>query len=97
MSATQAWGGVASLILFVISFLGVHAVKLSSKGYSAYRQEEKKTERTAPSPEPKPTPPKQEQPAPVYYLVEKKRARKKPATEYTEPKRIRFQEEEEKV
>ena len=32
-------------------------------------------------------------PAPVYYLVEKKRVRKK-APEYAEPQRIRFDDEE---
>lgn len=98
MSSTQAWGGFATFILLIMSFVGVHAVKLSSKGYLLYRQEsetvkkEKKTE-SPPPPVEKPT--KQPQVAPVYYLVEKKRARKKPAVEYAEPKRIQFEKEKE--
>ena len=95
MSVKQAWGGVATLFLFVFSFVIVHAVKLSSKGYSLYRQEneEKKTEDPEPE-ESRQKPKPQAEVAPVYYLVEKKRVRKKPTAEYAEPKRIRLEEEE---
>ena len=44
LSAAQAWGGVATLLLFAFSFIAVHAVKLASKGYLLYKEEEKKKE-----------------------------------------------------
>ncbi len=102
LSATQAWGGVASFFLLIFSFVVVHAVKLSSKGYLLYKQEEKKRTDETPAekkPEQKPQPAEAkkqgppETPAPVYYLVEKKRVRKKPA-EYAEPQRIRFENDD---
>ncbi len=99
LSATQAWGGVATLLLFVVCFVAVHAVKLSTKGYTLYKKERQDTpapkeEKTAAEPaRTEKQSARRETPAPVYYLVEKKRVRKK-APEYAEPQRIRFDEEE---
>ena len=103
LSAAQAWGGVATLLLFAFSFAAVHAVKLASKGYLLYKEEEKKkadektpvgkksgeNEREEEREKPQDERPA---PAPVYYLVEKKRVRKKPP-EYAEPRRVRFDDE----
>ena len=100
LSATQAWGGVAVCILFLLCFVVVHAVKLSCKGLAIYKEEQSKQpneesqnrqggkEGDAPRQKPR-----QSAPAPVYYLVEKKRVKKKPSA-YDEPRRIRFEEEE---
>lgn len=103
LSAAQAWGGAATLLLFAFSFIAVHAVKLASKGYLLYKEEEKKkadektpvgkksgeNERESEREKPQDAQPA---PAPVYYLVEKKRVRKKPP-EYAEPRRVRFDDE----
>ena len=91
LSAAQAWGGVATLLLFAFSFIAVHAVKLASKGYLLYKEEEKNGENERESEREKPQD-AQPAPAPVYYLVEKKRVRKKPP-EYAEPRRVRFDDE----
>ena len=40
LSSTQVWGGVATFFLLVLCFVGVHAAKLSSKGYLFYKQME---------------------------------------------------------
>ncbi len=99
LSASQVWGGVATLLLFVVCFVAVHAVKLSTKGYTLYKKERQDTpapkeEKTAAEPaRTEKQSARREMPAPVYYLVEKKRVRKK-APEYAEPQRIRFDEEE---
>lgn len=99
LSATQAWGGVATLLLFIVCFVAVHAVKLSSKGYALYKKEQqKKTTPTTKKQSEKPPEPQQEKtpqtpPAPVYYLVEKKRIRKKPV-DYADPQRIRLENDE---
>lgn len=99
LSASQVWGGVATLLLFVVCFVAVHAVKLSTKGYTLYKKERQDTpapkeEKTAAEPaRTEKQSARRETPAPVYYLVEKKRVRKK-APEYAEPQRIRFDEEE---
>lgn len=96
LSASQAWGGFATFMIFVVSFVVVHAVKLSTKGYDVYRNEAEREKEINAEQEPQQTsslPPKQE-PVPIYYLVEKKRVRKKNTTEYAEPKRIRFSQEE---
>lgn len=99
LSASQVWGGVATLLLFVVCFVAVHAVKLSTKGYTLYKKDRQDTpapkeEKTAAEPaRTEKQSARRETPAPVYYLVEKKRVRKK-APEYAEPQRIRFDEEE---
>lgn len=99
LSASQVWGGVATILLFVVCFVAVHAVKLSTKGYTLYKKERQDTpapkeEKTAAEPaRTEKQSARRETPAPVYYLVEKKRVRKK-APEYAEPQRIRFDEEE---
>lgn len=99
LSASQVWGGVATILLFVVCFVAVHAVKLSTKGYTLYKKERQDTpapkeEKTAAEPaRTEKQSARREMPAPVYYLVEKKRVRKK-APEYAEPQRIRFDEEE---
>ena len=104
LSSTQAWGGVATFLLLLLCFVGVHAAKLSSKGYLFYKQmkndqdcaeqDEQPKQIPSVSTPKKPVQKRENAPAPVYYLVEKKRIRKQP-TGYAEPKRIRFQNEQE--
>ena len=71
--------GILYLFLtFLLCFILVHVVKLAYIGIKSLKKQ--------PEPEKKPTPEKE----PVYYIVEKKRARK--AT-YSEPKKIEFKKE----
>lgn len=87
LSGGQAWGGVATLFLFGLCFLLVHFVKLSLIGYGSLRKKsEKKQEKKA-------DPPPEKKAEPVFYIVEKKRVRKKPSYDYEEPKRIEFPDE----
>lgn len=72
--------GILYLFLtFVICFILVHLVKLAYMGLKSVR---KKPE---PPSEKKPEP----KPEPVYYIVEKKRARKS----YSKPKEIQFKKD----
>ena len=73
--------GILYLFLtFVVCFILVHIIKLAYIGLMSVR---KKPE---PPPAPKPEKP-QPKPEPVYYIVEKKRAKK---STYSEPKEIKF-------
>lgn len=75
--------GILYLILiFAACFTAVHVVKLAYIGFLSLRK--KKTE---PKSEPKPKPKPEKKQGPIYYIVEKKRARR--AT-YSEPKEIQF-------
>ena len=67
-------------LTFIVCFILVHIIKLAYIGLISVR---KKPE---PPPEPKQEKP-QPKPEPVYYIVEKKRARK---STYSEPKEIKF-------
>ncbi len=74
--------GILYLFLtFVVCFILVHIIKLAYIGLLSVK---KKPEKPAPAPKPEKPQPK---PEPVYYIVEKKRAKK--AT-YSEPKEIKF-------
>lgn len=74
--------GILYLILtFLFCFCAVHVFKLAYVGFlSFYKKQEE------PTPEPKKEK-KEKKPEPVYYIVEKKRARK---STYSEPKEITF-------
>lgn len=75
--------GILYLILiFAACFTVVHVIKLAYIGFLSLRK--KKTE---PKSEPKPKPKPEKKQGPIYYIVEKKRARR--AT-YSEPKEIQF-------
>lgn len=107
LAPSQVWGGIAFLLLFVVCFVLVHALKLSSLGYRVLH--ENPPEKSVPAPPPekpkkatKKTPAKRKKraktTAPVYYLVEKKRVKKTPEPEYYDyeyapPQRIRFTKE----
>ena len=82
-------GGLCALLLFLTCFAIVHLVKYAKIGWQT-SQNLPKTE-TPPQPE---TPKKEEKPAPssepIYYIVERKKARSK--HRYSEPKEIRFKE-----
>ena len=67
-------------LTFVVCFILVHIIKLAYIGLMSVR---KKPE---PPPAPKPVKP-QPKPEPIYYIVEKKRAKK---STYSEPKEIKF-------
>lgn len=98
LAPSQLWGGIAFLLLFVICFIVVHAIKLSSLGYKVLRESEKKPV-GSPEPEEK-TPAKRKKrrktAQPIYYLVEKKRVKNPPApdyeseAEYAPPRRVKF-------
>jgi len=69
--------GILYLFLtFLFCFILVHLIKLAYIGIRSLKK--------PPEEQKKPTPPKTE---PVYYIVEKKRARK---STYSEPKEIQF-------
>ena len=79
-------GGLLIFLLFLFCFVCVHVAKYAKLGWQTQRKKppEKK--------QPDPTPPKQEKPAvasePIYYIVERKKARAK--HRYSEPREIRF-------
>jgi len=75
-NAVMFMGILYLFLTFLICFILVHVVKLAVIGIkSLKKQPEPKPEKTEPKPEP------------VYYIVEKKRARK---ANYSEPKEIKF-------
>ena len=71
-----ALGFLYLIITFVVCFAFVHLIKLAVAGFLSLRNKK----------EPQPEPKKEKKPEPVYYIVEKKRARKT----YSEPKEIQF-------
>ncbi|MDE6868627.1 MAG: hypothetical protein K2J83_05770 [Clostridia bacterium] len=75
--------GILYLFLtFVICFILVHVVKLAYIGLKSVRKKpEAPKEKPAPEPKPK-------KPEPVYYIVEKKKAKKS----YSAPKEIQFKD-----
>ncbi len=74
--------GILYLFLtFAVCFILVHVVKLAYIGLLSVR---KKPEQPQPAPKQEKPQPK---PEPVYFIVEKKRARK---STYSEPKEIKF-------
>jgi hypothetical protein len=79
-------GAFSILLLFFFCFLCVHIAKYAKIGWQS---QNKKTVSKKP---PEAPPPKQEKPAeqsePIYYIVEKKKARAK--HRYSEPREIRF-------
>lgn len=68
-------GLVYLLITFIACFAFVHIIKLAVAGFLSLKKKQ-------PEPEKKP----EKKPDPVYYIVEKKRAKKT----YSEPKEIQF-------
>lgn len=68
-------GLVYILVTFIICFALVHVIKLAVIGFFSLKKRQ-------PEPEKKP----EKKAEPVYYIVEKKRARKT----YSEPKEIQF-------
>ena len=81
-------GGLCTLLLFLFSFTAVHLAKYAKIGWQA-RQTPPKDEKPS-----TPESPKKEAPAPpsepIYYIVERKKARAK--HRYSEPREIRFKE-----
>lgn len=78
--SVQTQGLLWCLLIAILCTVFVHGVKLAVLGY---RSLGKKT--------PPPEPPKQPEksPEPVYFLVERKK--KKPKSEFSEPRQINFQ------
>lgn len=66
-------------LTFIVCFILVHIIKLAYIGLKSVRKK--------PEPPPAPKEKPQPKPEPVYYIVEKKRARK---STYSEPKEIKF-------
>ena len=73
-------GLVYLFLTFVICFTAVHVIKLTVVGFFSLKQKKE------PKPQPKPEKKPEKKPEPVYYIVEKKRAKKS----YSEPKEIQF-------
>lgn len=69
-------GFVYLVLIFVLCFTVVHVIKLAIIGFRSLKKKRKE-------PEEKPA----KKPEPVYYIVERKRARK---STYSEPKEIKF-------
>lgn len=78
----DAIGILYLILIFAACFTAVHVIKLAYIGFLSLRK--KKSE---PKTEPKPKPKPEKKQGPIYYIVEKKRARR--AT-YSEPKEIQF-------
>lgn len=66
------------LLMFLCCFAAVHFIKLAIVGFKSVKRK----------PEPKPEPKKEEPQKPIYYIVEKKRARRS----YSAPKEIEFKD-----
>ena len=66
-------------LTFVVCFMLVHIIKLAYIGFLSLRKK--------PEPPPAPKEKPQPKPEPVYYIVEKKKARK---STYSEPREIKF-------
>jgi hypothetical protein len=83
-------GGIWVILLFAFCFALIHIVKLAMIGYGAYKRAQKKDDEETPSPtaERNSPPPA---PSPIYYLVEKKRVKRKPEQQFEEPKKINFE------
>ncbi|MBE7088991.1 MAG: hypothetical protein E7370_05730 [Clostridiales bacterium] len=69
------------ILLFCLSFAIVHLFKLAYVGFLSIKKLPEPPEKEDEKPK------KEKQPEPVYYIVEKKRARK---STYSEPKEIQF-------
>lgn len=67
-------GALYLLLTFLFCFILVHVIRLAILGFQAAKK--------PPEPEKKPEP----KPEPVYYIVEKRRAKKS----YSEPREIQF-------
>ena len=76
----QAWGAVYTVILFAICFFIVHLLRLALYGYRTVRKKPSGKEEKPEKPE--------KASEPVYYIVERKK--KRPKSEYSDPKRITF-------
>ena len=87
--AQTTLGIVCAALLFVLCFSLVHLARLVKFGWKYQTEHQTKPSKEQTEQKPVQEPPKQEQktPAPVYYIVERKRRSK---TSYTEPKQIRF-------
>lgn len=71
-------GLVYIILTFAVCFTAVHIIKLSVVGFLSLKKKKE------PAPEPKP----EKKNEPVYYIVEKKRAKKN----YSQPREIQFKE-----
>ncbi len=75
----QAFGILYTVILFLLCLFIVHAVRLAVIGYKSVKNKPA---------EKKPAAAQEQQGEPVYYIVERKK--KRPKSEYSDPKRIQF-------
>lgn len=81
-------GFLWTILLFLICFIGTHVIILARFGWEFQQQNTPaKPEKTEEKIEEKKTPP-EKQAEPIYYIVERKTRRAKPA--YGEPKQINF-------
>ena len=74
-----ALGFLYVLLLFLCCFAAVHFIKLAFVGFKSVKHK----------PQPQPEPKKEEPQKPVYYIVEKKRARR---SSYSIPREIEFKD-----
>ncbi len=76
--SVQGQGALYAAVLLLICIVIVHTIKLARVGWRTLGK------KLPPNPPPK----EKEESEPVYFLVERKK--KRPKTEYSEPKRIKF-------
>ncbi len=76
--SVQGQGALYAAALILVCIVIVHAIKLARVGWRTLGK------KLPPNPPPK----EKEEAEPVYFLVERKK--KRPKTEYSEPKRIKF-------
>ena len=81
-------GALSVSLLFIISFLCVHIVRLVKFGW-IYQRKKLAFQKSEPVPTPEKQAPKPQEP--VYYIVERKKRRAK--SSYGEPKAFRFKEQ----
>lgn len=77
--SVQAQGALYSAILFLICAVVVHAFRLARIGYRSMKKKPAEKKASAQT---------REKAEPVYYIVERKK--KRPKSEYSDPKRITF-------
>ena len=90
-SSLPLLGLLCLVLLFVFCFSAVHLARLARFGwkYTKTLEEKENAEKKEPPQETKKTAPANPSQEPIYYIVERKKQRKKPS--YGEPKQIRFE------
>ena len=91
--SAAASGAFWLILLFVVSFLAVHTVRLAKIGWNYQKRhvtppEKSSAEKRGSEPARRDPPAAEKPPEPVYYIVERKKRR--PRETYSPPKEIKF-------